>query len=99
MDSKKGDWVQISRVLLKPRERAPQLPEDTQKYPLNMLAKGFLTSDANIGDTVTITTVLGRSMSGKLVAVNPSYTHSFGCPPEGFMKIGNNLKELLDNVD
>ncbi len=95
-DSKKGDWVLISRTILKPGERAPQLPEDTKEVPLNLLVKGFLTSEANIGDTVTINTVLGRTMSGKLLAINPSYTHSFGPPPEGFMGIGNKLKGLVD---
>lgn len=94
-ECKKDDWVQISQIILKPGERAPQVPEDTQKVPLILMVKGFLTSDANIGDTVTVTTVLGRTMSGKLVAVNPGYTHSFGPPPEGFTRIGSNLRELL----
>jgi hypothetical protein len=93
-DSKKGDWVQISRVILEPKERASQLPEDTKKVPLTLLVKGFLNTDANIGDTVTITTVVGRTENGKLVAVNPGYNHSFGPPPKGFMGIGNKLKEL-----
>jgi hypothetical protein len=93
-DSKKGDWVQISRVILEPKERASQLPEDTKKVPLTLLVKGFLNTDANIGDTVTITTVVGRTENGKLVAVNPGYNHSFGPPPKGLMGIGNKLKEL-----
>lgn len=94
-DGKKGNWVQVSQIILKPGERSPQVPEDTQKVPLTLLVKGFLNNDANIGDTVTITTVLGRVMSGKLVAINPSYTHTFGPPPEGFVRIGNKLRELL----
>ena len=94
-DCKKGDWVQISQIVLKSGERAPQLPEDTQKVPFSLLVKGFLTTDAKIGDIVTITTVLGRAMSGKLVAVNPDYEHSFGPPPKGFMNIGDKLRELL----
>ena len=99
MEAKKGDWVQISQVLLEPGKRAPQVPEDTQQCPLNMLVKGFLTGDADIGDSVTVTTVLGRTISGKLVAVNPGYTHSFGCPPEMFMEIGTGFKELMGDVD
>ena len=97
-DANKGDWVQISQVVLEPGQRAPQVPEDTRKVPLTLLVKGFLADDANLGDKVTITTVIGRTISGKLVAVNLGYNHSFGTPPPGFMSIGNKLKRILKDV-
>ncbi|HBG38663.1 MAG TPA: 2-amino-4-ketopentanoate thiolase, partial [Clostridiaceae bacterium] len=28
---KKGEWVQIHDIVLKPEERSPHLPEDTKK--------------------------------------------------------------------
>lgn len=96
-DVKKGDWVQIFRVVLEPSQRAPQVPEDTRKVPLTLLVKGFLIEDANLGDEVTITTVIGRTISGKLVAVNPEYGHSFGAPPSKFMSIGGTLKEIVSD--
>lgn len=96
-DAKKDDWVQIFEVVLEPSQRAPQVPEDTRKAALTVLVKGFLTDDANLGDTVTIVTVIGRTISGKLVAVNPKYDHSFGAPPSGFMSIGTTLKEILSD--
>ena len=34
MDAKRGDWVRIHNVVLEAGERAPNLPEETQKYPL-----------------------------------------------------------------
>ena len=96
-DAKKGDWVQIKDIILKPGERAPQVPEDTSKVPLIRLVKGMITKDATIGDTVTVTTVLGRTMTGELVGTNPRYDHSFGPPPPGFMKIGDSLRRILSD--
>lgn len=94
-DAKKGDWVQIMEVVLEPGERAPKIPKDTSQVPYVMKVKGFLTQDANIGDIVTIKTVIDRTVSGKLVAVNPRYDHSFGPPPNRFMNIGYKLRKIL----
>jgi len=97
-NAKKGDWAQIFQVVLKPSQRAPQLPDDTAKVPLTCLVKGFLTDDADLGDMVTITTAIGRTISGKLVAINPSYNHSFGAPLPGFMRIGSEVRRILKDV-
>ncbi len=94
---KKGDWVQIRQTILEPGQRAPQIPPDTSHLPLIRLVKGFLAKDASLGDKVTITTVIGRTMSGELVAVNPRYDHSFGPPPPGFTDIGGSLRRALSN--
>ncbi|GAH48887.1 unnamed protein product [marine sediment metagenome] len=48
--AKKGDWVQISRIILPPGKRAPQVPEETQRVPLKEMVKGFLLNDAEKGD-------------------------------------------------
>ena len=93
--AKKGDWVQISQVILEPGQRAPQVPHDTSLVPLTQLVKGFLLHDASLGDTVTIETIIGRNMTGKMVEVNPGYKHSFGSPRKEFMKIGSKLREIL----
>ena len=76
--AKKGDWVLIHKIVLSPEERAPQVPDDTKKVPLEMWIKGRLQSDAQIGDTVTVITRSQREASGKLIEVNPTYAHSFG---------------------
>ncbi|GAI46461.1 unnamed protein product, partial [marine sediment metagenome] len=60
--AKKGDWVQISKIVLPPGKRAPQIPEETQKVPLKKMVKGFLLHDAEKGDEVTIRTVIGREI-------------------------------------
>ena len=44
--AKKGDWVQIHNIVLKPEERSSALPEDTKKHPLEMWVKGYLQADA-----------------------------------------------------
>lgn len=98
-DAKKGDWVQIMQVILEPGQRAPQVPKDTSQVPLTLLVKGFLAHDTNLGDTVTITTIIGRTISGKLVTVDPKYDHSFGAPPDGFMSIGSTLRRILGDVN
>lgn len=75
---KKGTWVQVHDIVLKPEERTGKLPEDTKKVPLEMWVKGFLNEDAEEGDTVEITTLTGRKVTGKLIGANPVYSHGFG---------------------
>ena len=64
LEGKTGDWVQIRSIVLPPGQRAPQVPADTQAVPLFMLVKGFLQHDARVGDEATITTVIGRRVTG-----------------------------------
>ncbi len=87
-DIKKGTWVEIEQVVLTPAERASTLPEDTKKVPYLMRVSGFLTSDASLGDDVEIRTIIGRSLLGKLVTINPSYSHSFGKTVPELLTIG-----------
>lgn len=75
---KKGEWVRIHKTILEPSQRAPQVPEDTKKVPLEMWDKGYLQEDAAIGEEVTIETVTGRKETGTLIEVNPYYEHDFG---------------------
>lgn len=93
--AKKGDWVQIRQIVLEPSQRSPQIPTDTSKVPLALFIKGFLKSDAKLGDKVAITTVIGREVIGELVALSPSYSHSFGPAPRELMNIGTELRRIL----
>ncbi|MBS4535394.1 2-amino-4-ketopentanoate thiolase [Clostridium sp. D2Q-14] len=99
-DAKKGDWVRIYNVVLKASERAPQVPEDTKKVPLEMWDKGYLINDeATMGDIVEVETYIGRRIKGKLLEVNPYYDHSYGkCVPE-LLYIGRQLRTLLEVGD
>lgn len=95
MKAYKGDWVQIHFIALKPEERSPHLPEDTKKVPFEIRIKGFLEEGkAQIGDTVTIKTPIGRLVKGTLEKINPKYEHNFGDPIPELLKI--NKDDLLD---
>ena len=86
--AKKGTWVEIERVLLKPEERAPNLPEDTRKCPYVLRVSGFLQNDAEIGADVTILSIIGHEHSGVLMTISPSYNHSFGAIVPELLTIG-----------
>jgi 2-amino-4-ketopentanoate thiolase alpha subunit len=91
----KGQWVEVYRVVLTPGERAPQVPDDTKQVPLEMRVKGFLEKDAQIGDEVVVTTAAGRTVAGKLTAVNPAYTHGFGEPIAELIGIGRQVRAII----
>jgi hypothetical protein len=97
--AKKGDWVLTHNIVLTPDQRAAQVPEDTHKVPLEMWIKGRLTADAEIGDTVTITTRTGRTVTGKLLEVNPRYTHDYGEFVPELLEIGDTVRGILFGGD
>ena len=89
----KGTWVEIEHVVLQPAERAQNLPEDTKKTPYVMRVSGFLTADAELGDEVTVKSLIGRAHQGILKTVNPSYNHSFGPTMAELLHIGIDEEE------
>jgi hypothetical protein len=92
-----GTWVEIHAILLAPAQRANHIPEDTKQVPLEMRVKGFLVSNAAVGDQVEIITVTGRRLSGTLAQVNPSYAHGFGAPIPELQRIAGEVRALLHN--
>jgi hypothetical protein len=92
---KQGAWAEIRCILLQPEERAPQVPEDTRKVPLEMYAKGMLAEDTDIGQEATVVTRSGRRLTGTLVQENPAYEHRFGRPVEALLPIGDEVRSLL----
>lgn len=93
--AKKGDWVLIHNIVLSPEDRAPQVPDDTKKVPLEMWVKGFLLDNSEIGEIVEIKTITGRRVKGKLLEVNPTYKHSFGNFVPEQLQIGLQLKSII----
>ena len=94
-DANKDDWVRIHSKVLEPSERAPRLPEETRRVPLEMWVKGFLEDDAEIGDEVVVTTLTGRTVRGTLIEKNPYYQHDYGkCLPE-LLNIGIQVRHIL----
>ncbi len=90
----KGTWVEIEHIVLQPEERAQNLPEETKKTPYVMRLSGFLTADAEIGDEVTVKSLIGREHQGVLKTVNPSYSHSFGPTMAELLHIGIDEEEV-----
>lgn len=90
------DWVEIEQILLNPGERAPQVPEDTQKVPLKLWIKGYMLSEeATIGDEIEIQTIIGRKEKGILSTINPRHEHDFGNPIKELTDIGIELRKEI----
>lgn len=96
MNAKKGDWVRIYKVVLGAKERGANLPDDTKQVPLEMWDKGFLIDEmAELGDTVTVETMVGRQIAGELVEVNPNFDINYGDGITETLYIGRQLRDML----
>ena len=61
-----------------------------------MRVSGFLVeTEAEIGQNASVRTLIGRIHSGKLVAINPQYPHTFGEPIPELLMIGMELRAFL----
>jgi len=88
-------WVEIHAVVLPAGERAPQVPDDTARLPLEMRAKGFLVEAAAIGEQAEVLTASGRRLRGVITAANPPYDHGFGAPISELLEIGREVRAIL----
>ena len=96
----KGQWVKIHNIILNPSQRAPTVPEDTKNVPLEMWLNGFLDQDeASLGEEIVIKTVIGRRVKGILTEIDPKYNHSFGKPILELLKIGPDVREIIEKGD
>lgn len=91
-----GEWVEVERVLLEPADRSSALPPETAAQPLVMWVKGFARDGAGLGEEVTVETMTGRLVTGRLTDVNPGYTHTFGRPAPELTHVGRDLRARLD---
>jgi hypothetical protein len=60
-----------------------------------MRVKGFLVEPAVLDDEAEIITSTGRQLRGRLVEVNPAYTHLFGAPIAELSTIGGEVRAIL----
>jgi hypothetical protein len=88
MSVAKGTWVEIESIVLKPEERAPGLPEDTASTPYVLRLSGFLEEEAEVGQPVSVRSLIGRTHRGVLRLVNPGYDHSFGATVPELLHVG-----------
>jgi hypothetical protein len=96
---KKGSWVRIKKVILRPEERADNLPLDTKLVPLVMWTKGYLLEDSKLGELVQIKTAINRSEEGILVEESPTFRHDYGDFVMEILKIREIVKGELDNEE
>lgn len=97
LQAEQGEWVQIYQVILPVGERAPQVPAETAGVPLEMWVKGFLVEkQAQVGTDVTIHSLTGRLLRGKLVAVKPNYEVNYGHPQPELLAIGVELRAIWE---
>ena len=83
-----GTWVEIEQIVLTPEQRAPSLPEDTKSAPYVLHVSVFLLEPAELGGPAQVRTMIGRELSGTLITINPSYSHSFGSTIPELLTIG-----------
>ncbi len=88
MSVARGTWVEIESIVLQPSERAPGLPEETARTPYVLRLSGFLEEEAEVGQDVTVKSLIGRTHRGVLRLVNPGYDHSFGTTVPELLRIG-----------
>ncbi len=91
----KGVLVEVHGTVLSAGQRAPQVPQDTQGVPLEMRVKGLLVAPSALGEEAEIVTPAGRKLRGRLVEVDPAYTHGFGAPIAELSGIGGVVKAIL----
>jgi len=91
---KAGTWVEIERIVLNPENRVPGLPEETAKVPYVMHVSGFLIEPSILGETARIRSIIGREHHGRLIRVEPNYTHSFGRTVPEILTIGTEEESL-----
>jgi hypothetical protein len=87
-----GTWVELHRIVLAPGARAPQVPDDTRRVPLELRCRGLLLHDATIGEPAEVVSLAGRRLTGTLMEANPGYTHGFGRPVPPLGAAGRSLR-------
>lgn len=97
--AQKGEWALLHSVVLEAPQRAPQVPEDTHKVPLEMWVKGTLTAPARLGAKATVITRTGRKVTGTLLEVNPRFSHDFGDFVPELLDIDDMLRAIVFGGD
>lgn len=91
-----GTWVEVQQVVLSAGERAPNVPDDTAAVDFVARIRGFLLSDATLGSEASIRTLVGRTVKGRLSAVNPRNAADFGNPVPELLRLGGEARLSLE---
>ena len=93
-----GSWVEVQQVVLTAGNRAPNVPDDTAGVDFVARIRGFLVADAALGAEATVRTLTGRTIAGRMTAVNPRNPADFGNPVPELLALGQAARELLDGT-
>ena len=92
-----GSWVEIEQVVLQAGERAPNVPEDTAAVDFVARVRGFLEADARLGGEVSVRTLAGRSVTGRLRDAHPRNPADFGNPVAELLDVGAAVRRSLES--
>jgi 2-amino-4-ketopentanoate thiolase alpha subunit len=92
---KKGTWVEVEEIVLKPEDRATNIPDETKKTPLKSFLRGKCLNDCELGHEITVETNIGRIASGTVVDIEPGYYHTYGKYVNEISNIGKQAREII----
>lgn len=92
---KKGTWVEIEQIVLKPEERAQNIPEETRITPLKCWIRGNCLKDCEIGEEAEVETNIGRVVKGTVVEAEPGYNYVYGKYVPELSNIGKQAKKII----
>lgn len=91
-----GSWVEVQEVVLRAGDRAPNVPADTAAVDFVARIRGFLVTDAAMGDHAAVRTLAGREVDGVLTDVNPRNPADFGNPVAELLSVGVEARRALE---
>ncbi|MBU3172584.1 2-amino-4-oxopentanoate thiolase subunit OrtA [Clostridium estertheticum] len=92
---KKGTWVEVEEIVLTPKDRAKNIPDETKKTPLKCWIRGKCLSDCELGNEVHVETNVGRNARGIVVQIEPGYYHTYGKYVDEISNIGKQAREII----
>ncbi|MBT9177155.1 MAG: 2-amino-4-ketopentanoate thiolase alpha subunit [Firmicutes bacterium] len=95
MSCRVGQFVEVRWIAIEAPDRAASLPESTQRVPLVARVKGFALERGEVGQTIEILSLAGRTLRGTLIDLAPRHTHGFGEPQPELLRIGSELRREL----
>ena len=92
---KKSAWIEVEEIVLTPKDRVSNIPDETKKNPLKCQIRGKCLSDCQLGNGVEVETNIWRIAKGKVVELEPGYYHNYGKYVEEISNIGRQAIELI----
>jgi hypothetical protein len=88
------EWTEIEWSVAEAGERSADLPADTQTVSYRVRTRGMAESPT-VGGVTEIVTPTGRRQVGRVVAIRPGYTHSFGAPLPEWVRMREAIRTLV----